>query len=102
MKRKYIEDAAAAICVFENDIFNPELTPYYEKGFKDGAYWRINSAWHDASQRPNEGESVIIEYGEDRFSFHENGYDGPWEYNVKQFGFKRWAYVKDLMPEVEE
>lgn len=28
MKQKDIEDAAVDSCVFENDIFNPELTPY--------------------------------------------------------------------------
>lgn len=48
MKRVDIAKAAVDSCVIENDIFNPQLTPYYEQGFKDGANWRINSVWHDA------------------------------------------------------
>lgn len=73
-----------------------------EKGFIAGAEWRINSVWHDVSERPDERRAVIIEYGENRISLHEKGYDGPWKYNVEQFGFKRWAYIKDLIPNMED
>lgn len=68
------------------------------QAYEDGARWRINEAWHDVSQRPDEHEAVIIEREGDKLSYHENGYDGPWEYNARQFGFKRWAYIKDLLP----
>lgn len=73
-----------------------------ETVFVCGAEWRINSVWHDVSERPDERRAVIIEYGENRISLHEKGYDGPWIYNVEQFGFKRWAYIEDLLPNMEE
>ena len=69
-----------------------------EAAFVKGAEWRINSVWHDVSERPDERRAVIIEYGENRISLREKGYDAPWKYNVEQFGFKRWAYIKDLLP----
>ena len=52
MKKEDIEKAAVDSCVFENSIFNPELTPYYEQGFKDGANWRINNVWHKPNEEP--------------------------------------------------
>lgn len=70
--------------------------------FVRAANWRINSVWHDVSECPNENEPTIIERTGNKFGFHEKGYDGPWKYNVKQFGFKRWAYIKDLIPNKED
>lgn len=102
MTKEDIEKAAVDSCIFENSIFNPELTPYYEQGFKDGAKWRINSVWHNVSEYPDENEPAIIERGEGIYFLHEKGYKGPWKYNVEQFGFKRWAYMKDLIPNTEE
>lgn len=46
MKQEEIERAAVDSCVFERDIFNPELTPYYEQGFKDGIEWFRKSLFH--------------------------------------------------------
>lgn len=31
------------------------------KAFADGAQWRINSVWHDASEIPDLGEAIIVE-----------------------------------------
>lgn len=52
MKKEDIEKAAVDSCVIENSIFNPQLTPYYMHGFKDGAQWRINASWNDAKENP--------------------------------------------------
>ena len=61
MKQEDIEKAAVDSCVFENSIFNPALTPYYQQGFKDGADWRINSVWHDASENPKLNKFFVFE-----------------------------------------
>lgn len=74
----------------------------FNEGFLDGARWRIENAWHDASKRPDENKGTIIERSNGRISFHEKGYDGPWKYNVKAFGFVRWAYIDDLLPDRKE
>lgn len=90
MKKEDIEKAAVDSCVFENDIFNPELTPYYEKGFKDGAYWRINSVWHSPNEEPAKFcDLLIIKHKDGEFEL---------EYRFDPASTKRWAYVKDLIP----
>lgn len=95
MKKEDIEKAAVDSCVIENSIFNPELTPYYEQGFKDGAEWRINRVWHDSTEKPMPGKLLLVDtlYG---------GYDlcyyGEYVWNTVM----TWAYVKDLIPNTEE
>lgn len=96
MTRTDIEKAAVDSCVFENSIFNPALTPYYEQGFKDGADWRINSVWHDAAERPQLGELIIVEV-----------YGKIWEYGKSDVcdtnhPAARWAYMNDLILNTEE
>lgn len=97
MTQEEIEKAAVDSCVFERDIFNPELNPYYEQGFKDGAKWRINSVWHNASEIPEESDRYIL--------IESISYDGIRCYNVicarnydKHPFNERWAYIDDLIP----
>lgn len=103
MTQKEIEEAAVDSCVFENSIFNPELTPYYEQGFKDGANWRINSVWNDNNVIPGYDCKILIEdiYG----GIYEDKYDADFnEYGsgIEKKEIKRWAYVKDLLPSKED
>ena len=113
MTKEDIEKAAVDSCVFENSIFNPELTPYYEQGFKDGANWRINSVWHDANEMPganwrinsvwhdaNEmpdlGEAIIVEL-----------FGKVWDYGTYDVSDSihpkaKWAYMNDLIPSKED
>ena len=94
MKKEDIEKAAVDSCVFENSIFNPELTPYYEQGFKDGANWRINNVWHKPNEEPVSFCSLLlIENSNGEFALG---------YKFDPATTKRWAYVKDLMPNMEE
>lgn len=96
MTKEDIEKAAVDSCVIENSIFNPELIPYYEKGFKDGAEWRINSVWHEGSEKPIPGKLLLVNtiYG---------------EYDLCYYGtyllwntVMTWAYMKDLIPNMKE
>ena len=104
MNKQQIEEAAAKAAedYMENTLIMSGPRGSYRKGFIAGANWRINSVWHEVSERPDENEPTIIERENGKFSLHEKGYDGPWKYNVEQFNFKRWAYVKDLIPETED
>ena len=75
-----------------------------ETAFADGAQWRINSVWHDVSEKPKENELVLT----------EDDYDGEpdycicqatfpkWEDDLILFRTKRWAYIKDLLPDGKE
>ena len=100
MTREQIEKAATESCVIDNSIFNPEYVPYYEHGFIDGANWRINSVWHDASEKPDKNQLVVFEckktYGKGySVNFGEN-------YGLLKNVLLSWAYMKDLIPEKKE
>lgn len=78
-----------------DDIFNSG----YCRGFREAALWRINSVWHDASEKPDKNQLVLFEcrktYG--------NGYSVNFgeNYVLMKNVVLGWAYVKDLMPELE-
>lgn len=98
MKREDIEKAAVDSRVFENSIFNPKSTSYYEQGFKDGARWRINSVWHDASEMP-ENKFSLVEYD---CPLTGHGYVVVPDPREVIRAITRWAYIEDLLPSKEE
>ena len=71
----------------------------FSKGFFNGVRWRINSVWHDASEKPDKNQLVLFEcrktYG--------NGYSVNFgeNYELMKNVVLGWAYVKDLIPELE-
>lgn len=70
------------------------------KGFIEGARWRINSVWHDASEKPDKNQLVVFEcrktYGRGySVNFGEN-------YDLLKNVLLEWAYVIDLLPERKE
>lgn len=99
MTQEEIEKAAVDSCVIERDIFNSELTPYYEQGFKDGANWRINSVWHNDTEKPDTDKGDLLVGIE---VMGKTAYIRQNAYYVLQFGCVRWAYVEDLIPNKEE
>lgn len=70
------------------------------KGFYWGAQWRINSVWHDASEKPDMSKEIIVIYSDKSCRvFRPNG---VWETLIEVDKFIRWAYVEDLLPNMEE
>ena len=70
------------------------------KGFIEGARWRINSVWHDASEKPDKNQLVVFEcrktYGRGySVNFGEN-------YDLLKNVLLEWAYVIYLLPERKE
>ena len=68
----------------------------FNEGFFAGAEWCVNSVWHNIEKElPDIGMHVV---NEDWFDFVA---DDERDLNriVKQYEFKRWAYVKDLLPD---
>ena len=62
--------------------------------------WRINSVWHDASEKPDKNQLVVFEcrktYGRGySVNFGEN-------YVLMKNVLLGWAYVIDLLPERKE
>lgn len=102
MKREDIEKAAVDSCVFENSIFNPKSTSYYEQGFKDGARWRINSVWHDAKETPKGRRFClyILKDGSYGCGYYHKRDNSIW---YEQFeDVEKWAYFDDIIENMED
>ena len=70
-----------------------------KNGFEDGAQWRVNSVWHDASKElPDIGKHVV---NEDWFDFIAKD-EKDLQRIIKKYPFKLWAYVADLLPDGKE
>lgn len=86
MKREDVEKAAVN--------YDSRLVAF--RAFMKGAEWRINSVWHDATEKPRLGELIIVEV-----------YGKIWEYGKSDVcdinhPAASWAYIEDLIPNTEE
>lgn len=70
-----------------------------EAAFIKGADWRINSVWHDASERPDTDKGDLLVIVKDAFG--KDVYVRQNAYYVLKYGCVRWAYIKDLIPNNE-
>lgn len=107
MKKEDIEKAAERST--EKYVENGDLRGFrgsYRLGFIAGANWRINSVWHDAKEEPKYDEYFL--YENVVHAYHVDGIypseDEPfvWDDYVKDWGLIRWAYVEDLLSNMEE
>lgn len=64
--------------------------------FIAGSEWRINSVWHEGSEKPDTDKGDLLVIVKDAFGkyvyVHQNAY------YVLKYGCVRWAYIKDLIP----
>lgn len=61
-----------------------------KKGFVEGAEWRINSVWHKPNEEPARFFNLLlIELNNGEFEL---------DYKFDAAITKRWAYIKDLIP----
>jgi hypothetical protein len=88
----------------ENNMI--EMKESFAEAFKDGVEWRINSVWHSGNEVPKKHEDLVIELDT---GFHicqfKDGYSFLGYYNDREFiAFEviRWAYLKDLLPNMED
>lgn len=88
--------------------------------FVAGAKWRINSVWHSNTELPNRnidkyysGEAILIQTVDGKLNFgivyYGYGFNGNMYYTVTCMDktytmdeIRRWAYIKDLTPDMEE
>ena len=95
MTREDIEKAANEFADREYEYNDIDRNALY-KGFYWGADWRINSVWHDATEKPKLRELIIVEV-----------YGKIWEYGKSDVcdtnhPAARWAYMKDLILNTED
>lgn len=98
MTKEDIEKAAVDSCVFENSIFNPELTPYYEQGFKDGANWRIETIWHNDLKIGEPKKPILVRFKNGLFMVFED----IRELKGIESEVEMFAYIEDLIPNTED
>lgn len=96
MKRRDIRTEAERRC---EPNFSSEYYNGFFYGFIDGAEWRINSVWHDVDKELPEYNRHIV--NEDWFDFTAKD-EKDLKRIMNQYPFKRWAYVDDLKPNMEE
>ena len=70
-----------------------------ETAFENGVKWRINSVWHDVEKELPEYNRHVV--NEDWFDFTAKD-EKDLKRIMNQYPFKRWAYVDDLKPNMEE
>ena len=100
MTREQIEKAAGE---YSGSVFGFKDNPVVmnkHKAFMDGAQWRINSVWHDASEKPNKNQLVLFECRKTYGKGHSVNFGEIYE-SMKNV-IVRWAYIIDLLPERKE
>lgn len=100
MDRKTIEKAAL-ICAGAGEYGELPYNPDAKKGFIAGAQWRINSVWHDTNELPKHSGYLA--------ALMDNGLMETLHYTVgigfyamQLKGYKLWAYIEDLLPDIKE
>lgn len=67
---------------------------YFCAGFVEGADWRINSVWHPANEEPIKHICLLL--------IEDNNGEFDLGYTFDPYKTRRWAYVKDLIPNKED
>ena len=90
--------------------YSQEATPSYTNGtfdryaiaqaYEEGAKWRINSVWHDASEIPDLSQDILIIFKNEICTILIGAVHTLSE--LKHYDYTNWAYVKDLLPTKEE
>jgi hypothetical protein len=70
--------------------------------FIAGAEWRISSVWHDTSEKPDKGKMLIVEDIDGAYDLVYLTKSKPWEELSEKNHYTRWAYVEDLLPNMED
>lgn len=99
MKREDIEKAAGDYSGSSLGFTDNNSVMVKHKAFADGAEWRINSVWHNDTEKPDPDKGDLLVGIE---VMGKTAYIRQNAYYVLQFGCVRWAYVEDLKPNTEE
>lgn len=97
------EDIKKAATEYANEACRPLWRTGYKQvcmvDFMEGAKWRISNAWHDVNKELPEYNKHVV--NEDWFDFQARD-ENDLKRILDKYPFKRWAYVEDLKPNMEE
>lgn len=106
MTREQIEKAAInklpytdEECADSNYVLGKNVG--FKRGFIAGVRWRINSLWHDVSEKPEQDKVFLYE---DEFGKYDTDCiykteSVDWNMYSRILNLVRWAYIDDLLPE---
>lgn len=67
------------------------------RAFMEGAEWRINSVWHNASKKPQDLR-ILVAINKDGFTLVCGPNNSNWQETVRVVEIAKWAYIEDLLP----
>lgn len=95
MTREDIEKASINNIEFQGELnLGNIIENACRESFVLGANWRINIVWHKPSEEPISFCSLLL--------IENNGGEFDLAYKFDPSTTKSWAYVKDLIPNMEE
>lgn len=75
-----------------------------ERAFENGAEWRINSVWHDKSEKPITSKKALVKYttGNGEIKYRVDVFCGyEWKEMCHYDKLIQFAYIEDLIPTEE-
>lgn len=104
MNKYQIEKAGAKYSGLTEDSKDPNsrIKGMLSIAFKDGVYWYINSVWHDPGTIPTKAISILA-IKEDGSVLDVHSHAIPrWIIFVDIHKIVKWAYVIELMSNIED
>lgn len=104
MIKEDIEKAANEFADREYEYNDIDRNALY-KGFYWGAQWRINSVWHNANEVPKKKGYILVWINGDHpifVTWNINVIPTDWDKTVKLNNVVKWAYIEDIIPNMEE
>lgn len=98
------EDVCKAAESYEDGLIYSSIKDQcdIQKAFKEGADWRINTAWHDATEVPKKKGYILVRTKCFGFvTWHINVEPEEWNKICKDNQVVEWAYIEDLIPNKE-
>lgn len=100
MKKEVIEKEIRSRLDEPDNEWDSIFNSGFSRGFSAATEWRINSVWHDVSEKPDTDKGDLLVIVEDEFG--KDVYVRQNAYYVLKYGCKKWAYIKDLIPNTED
>lgn len=99
------EDVCKAAESYEDGLIYSSIKDQcdIQKAFKEGANWRINTVWHDATEVPKKKGYILVWTKCFGFvTWNVNVEPAEWNKICKDNQVVEWAYIEDLIPNKEE
>ena len=94
IEKRSLEYAEITAPTYANGDFESTIAD----AFEHGANWRINSVWHEVSEEPERNRIYLAQLGDCAF---DTFYDSEnWVNFSRGINIQRWAYIKDLIPNI--